>query len=387
MSSLSSIVQPKASSWPVAANGSSSSPSALSFLSQELFATMLRLERKRTERSNRRFVLMLFDASALLKPNGQLNVFDKVIAVLSNSIRETDIKGWYKDHSIVGVIFTEVGGADGKSITNALLAKVTNALGTTLTIEQINKVRLSFHIFPEHANENGPGGPTDSMLYPDIDDSSNKQVARLVKRSIDIAGSLFALILTSPLLIVIALIIKLTSRGPILFCQERVGQHGRKFMFLKFRSMYFTNDHEIHKAYVKRLIAGTAGLEQDKGQTTEVYKLTNDPRITSFGKLLRKTSIDEIPQFLNVLAGSMSLVGPRPPVPYEFEAYEMWHRQRLVAVKPGITGQWQVGGRSRTTFDEMVRMDLKYSTSWTVWGDIKILSQTPRAVLSGVGAY
>ena len=209
----------------------------------------------------------------------------------------------------------------------------------------------------------------------------------MIKRSIDIAGSLFALILASPFLIVIAAIIKLTSKGPVLFRQERIGQHGRKFTFLKFRSMYFTNDHTIHQEYVKRLIAGTASPVEENGRTPEVFKLTNDPRITPFGRFLRKTSIDEIPQFLNVLAGSMSLVGPRPPVPYEFECYEMWHRQRLVAVKPGITGQWQVGGRSRTTFDEMVRMDLKYSSSWTVWGDIKILSQTPRAVLSGVGAY
>jgi lipopolysaccharide/colanic/teichoic acid biosynthesis glycosyltransferase len=173
----------------------------------------------------------------------------------------------------------------------------------------------------------------------------------------------------------------------VLFRQERVGQHGRRFMFMKFRSMYYTNDHTIHKEYVRRLIAGAKDPHAEHGQTREVYKLTNDPRITPFGRFLRKTSIDEIPQFLNVLSGSMSLVGPRPPIPYEFEAYEMWHRQRLVAVKPGITGQWQVGGRSRTTFDEMVRMDLKYCSSWSVWGDLKILSQTPRAVLSGVGAY
>src|SRR3984957_12992658 len=203
----------------------------------------------------------------------------------------------------------------------------------------------------------------------------------------DIAGSLFALTLASPFLIVIAVMIKLTSKGPVLFRQVRIGQNGRKFTFLKFRSMYVTNDHTIHKEYVKRLIAGAPDLKQGNGRKPEVYKLTNDPRITVFGRFLRKTSLDEIPQFLNVLAGSMSLVGPRPPVPYEFECYEMWHRQRLVAVKPGITGQWQVKGRSRTTFDEMVRMDLKYANSWSVWGDIKILSQTPRAVLSGAGAY
>jgi len=349
---------------------------------------MLRLERKRTERSRRRFVLMLLEARNLLKAGEEHETFDRVVAALSESTRETDIKGWYKERSVIGMIFSEVGDADGKSIAKALLNKVTNALSSALGIEQINEIKLSLHVFPEHSNEQGPGGPTDSVFYPDLDRSSDpKRTARALKRSIDIAGSLFALTLAAPFLIVIAVLIKLTSRGPILFRQQRVGQYGRRFTFLKFRSMYFTGDHTIHKEFVKRLIAGTSGQEQENGRTPEVYKLTNDPRITPFGRFLRKTSLDEIPQFLNVLTGSMSLVGPRPPIPYEFECYEMWHRQRLVAVKPGITGQWQVGGRSRTTFDEMVRMDLKYSSSWTVWGDIKILSQTPRAVLSGVGAY
>lgn len=382
---MSSLPQSKTSSRSVPADSPVAPPSHPAFLDQQLFTTMLRLERKRTERSHRRFVLMLLESCGLLNADESQETFHKVVAALSRSTRETDIKGWYQDDSVIGVIFTEVGAAEGKSIANALLTKVTNALCTTLSIEQINEIKLSFHVFPEHSNGNGAGGPTDSTLYPDLQQPSDpKRGARVIKRSIDIAGSLLALILTSPFLIVVAAIIKLTSKGPVLFRQERVGQYGRKFTFLKFRSMYFANDHTIHEEYVKRLIAG---IEQENGKTPEVYKLTNDPRITPFGKVLRRTSIDEMPQFLNVLGGSMSLVGPRPPITYEFECYEMWHRQRLVAVKPGITGQWQVGGRSRTSFDEMVRMDLKYSSSWTVWGDIKILSQTPRAVLSGVGAY
>ncbi len=384
---MSSVAQPKTSSRSILPEGPVAAPAQHTFFDQELFITMLRLERKRTERSNRRFVLMLLDACGLLKADQSRETLHNVIAALSNSFRETDIKGWYKGDSTIGVIFTEVG-ADGKSVANGLLTKVTNALCTVLSIEQINQVNLSFHVYPESLNGNGTDGPTDSTLYPDLQKTSDpKRAARAIKRSIDIAGSLLALILASPFLIVIAAIIKLTSKGPVLFRQVRIGQHGRKFTFLKFRSMYFKNDHTIHQEYVKRLIAGTASPVEETGRAPEVFKLTNDPRITPFGRFLRKTSIDEIPQFLNVLSGSMSLVGPRPPVPYEFECYEMWHRQRLVAVKPGITGQWQVGGRSRTTFDEMVRIDLKYSSSWTVWGDIKILSQTPRAVLSGVGAY
>ena len=365
----------------------SSEPSSFELLDQELFVRMLRLERKRTERSQRPFVLMLLDSRILLRAVSDGGQFEKVLGALCRSTRETDIRGWYEDRAVFGVIFTEIGAAGGKSVTNALLTRVTTALCATLNIDQINEIRLSFHVFPD-PNHEGGNGPSDPTLYPDLDwNADPKHGARVMKRSMDIAGSLLALIVLSPLFFVIALIIKLTSRGPVLFRQQRVGQHGRKFTFVKFRSMYVTNDHTIHQAYVTRLIAGTPSPEEENGLRPEVYKLTNDPRITPFGRVLRKTSLDELPQFLNVLAGSMSLVGPRPPVPYEFDCYQMWHRQRLVAVKPGITGPWQVGGRSRTTFDEMVRMDLKYASYWTPWTDFKILLDTPRAVLSGEGAY
>jgi len=330
---------------------------------------------------------MLLDSRLLLKARGNGAQFEKVLCALTNSTRETDIKGWYEDGAVFGIIFTEIGAADGKSVTTALLNRVTSALCTTLSIEQINEIRLSFHVFPD-ANHQGGNGTTDPTLYPDLDwNADPKRGARIVKRSMDIAGSLFALVLLAPLFLVIGVIVKLTSRGPVLFRQQRVGQHGRKFTFVKFRSMYFTADHTIHKEYVERLIAGEKESEGEDGPLSEVYKLTNDPRITPFGRILRKTSLDELPQFLNVLTGSMSLVGPRPPIPYEFDCYQMWHRQRLVAVKPGITGPWQIGGRSRTTFDEMVRMDLIYASSWTPWTDLKILLHTPGVVLSGEGAY
>src|SRR2546422_5417446 len=118
-----------------------------------------------------------------------------------------------------------------------------------------------------------------------------------------------------------------------------------------------------------------------------IYKLTNDPRLTRLGRFLRKTSLDELPQFLNVLRGEMSMVGPRPPIPYELEAYDIWHRRRLLDVQPGITGLWQVSGRSRLPFDDMVRLDLKYARAWSLWLDLKILLRTPHAVFSGEGAY
>ena len=131
--------------------------------------------------------------------------------------------------------------------------------------------------------------------------------------------------------------------------------------------------------YIKRFIAGNVN--------ETVYKITEDPRVTRVGRFLRKTSLDELPQFFNVLRGEMSLVGPRPPIPYELEAYDIWHRRRLLEVKPGITGLWQVNGRSKLRFDDMVRLDLQYATAWSLWLDIKILLQTPRAVFSREGAY
>lgn len=365
------------------------SASTLELLDEDLFLAMLRFERKRTERSNRRFVLMLLESDEFTKaPTQEKDLLQAVVAALSGSIRETDIKGWYKRFRVVGVIFTEVGTADGKSITNALLLKVTKALGTALSIEQVNNVQLSFHVFPDAAYEHGDRGPSDSPLYPELTmDGDPKRGSRLVKRCIDIAGSLFALAALSPVFVLIAAAIKFTSKGPILFKQQRVGRYGRIFTFLKFRSMYFRSDQALHLEYVQRLIAGDGEPHSEKGRKAVIYKMTNDPRVTRVGRFLRKASLDELPQFVNVLRGEMSLVGPRPPLPYEFACYDIWHKQRLVVVQPGITGLWQVTGRSRTTFDEMVRLDLKYANSWSVWGDIKILFRTPWAVFSGEGAY
>jgi len=149
--------------------------------------------------------------------------------------------------------------------------------------------------------------------------------------------------------------------------------------------MYVGNDHNVHREFVTKLI--NKEMPASAGVASTVYKLTSDKRITPVGRFLRKTSLDELPQFLNVLCGDMSLVGPRPPIPYELAAYQTWHRRRLLEVKPGITGLWQVSGRSTVDFDAMVRLDLKYATSWSPWLDIKILIRTPLAVIRGSGAY
>jgi lipopolysaccharide/colanic/teichoic acid biosynthesis glycosyltransferase len=152
--------------------------------------------------------------------------------------------------------------------------------------------------------------------------------------------------------------------------------------------MYVGNDSKVHREYVTKLIAGQAERKPSNGNGNGngVYKLTDDPRITKVGAFLRRTSLDELPQFFNVLNGEMSLVGPRPPIAYEVEAYDIWHRRRVLEAKPGITGLWQVYGRSRVNFDDMVRLDLKYARTWSPWMDVKILLRTPGAMF-GEGAY
>lgn len=365
----------------------SDEPQGSGVLPQELFMRFLRLERKRTERSDRRFVLMILESGTLLKESSREKTLDKVWQALSQTTRDTDITGWYRREHAIGVIFTEIEGDEDQSVVRAISAKVTNALHRTLSIEQIKEIRLSFHVFPEDWDNDGPDGPANSSLHLELVRGSDaKRAAALLKRFVDIIGCLAALTVCLPVLGAIAIAIKLTSKGPILFRQVRLGQYGRKFTFLKFRSMYVGNDHAIHEHYVKRFIAGAEGTEQEGPDQRTRYKLTADPRITRVGQFLRKTSLDELPQLFNVLSGEMSLVGPRPPVLYEFKCYRSWHKERLMAVKPGITGLWQVEGRSRVKFDEMVRMDIRYARSWSLWLDFKILLRTPLAVISGSGA-
>jgi exopolysaccharide biosynthesis polyprenyl glycosylphosphotransferase len=207
--------------------------------------------------------------------------------------------------------------------------------------------------------------------------------ARLLKRSCDIVISALAIFLLFPLWLLIALLIKLDSRGPVFYTQERVGMDGRLFLVIKFRTMKAGADSEVHRQYQKAFIAGRAEANvSSEGKPT--YKLLADSRITRIGKVLRRTSLDEVPQLLNVLMGDMSVVGPRPPIPYEVEAYELWHRKRL-DMKPGLTGLWQVSGRNRLPFEEMVRLDLFYIENWSLLLDLKIILRTGLVMIGGEG--
>jgi exopolysaccharide biosynthesis polyprenyl glycosylphosphotransferase len=210
---------------------------------------------------------------------------------------------------------------------------------------------------------------------------------RRAKRVLDALLSLLGLVLCALPMGAIALAVKLSSPGPLFCCQERVGLRGRSFGFVKFRSMVVGDHEQRHRRYVQALIAGDAqGCDQgDQEEHLKVLKMTDDERVTAVGRFLRRYSLDELPQLWNVLRGDMSLVGPRPPLPYEVDTYSDWHRQRLQAL-PGISGLWQVGGRSRVSFDEMVFQDLFYATNQSPLLDLAICLRTLPAIISGRGA-
>jgi lipopolysaccharide/colanic/teichoic acid biosynthesis glycosyltransferase/GGDEF domain-containing protein len=357
-------------------------------LQEEMFHNMLTLERRRAERSRKPFVLMLLDASAFVEAEAANRFMSQVASVLLKCTRETDLVGWHKQGVVLGVIFTEISQEFENPITEILHSKVMNALHDELDREVTSSLVVTVHLFPESRDRGGAELVADTRFYPDLSGGAAKRrLPLVVKRMIDIAGSALLLLICSPFIAVIAAAIKLTSKGPVIFQQERLGQFGTRFMCLKFRTMYTNNDPKVHQEYVQRFIAGQADSGKSEPGKPVVYKITNDSRVTAVGRFLRKTSLDELPQFWNVLCGEMSLVGPRPPMHYEYKVYDLWHRRRVLEAKPGVTGLWQVSGRSRTCFDDMVRLDLRYSQSWSLLLDLKILIATPRAVISGEGAY
>jgi lipopolysaccharide/colanic/teichoic acid biosynthesis glycosyltransferase len=346
-------------------------------ISEATFVRMLRLERRRTERSGRQFMLVLISCEDFNSDGGLL---DHSVAALSSVTRETDILGWYQTGTTLGLLMTELGETNSMT-TETIAKKLVMVVQEAVSAASFQKISFQFRLFPQEIGKSSENNDY-HIHYPDISRKHRSKYSsgHVLKRALDIAGSIFALTLFMPIFVFIGLLVKLTSRGPMLFCQKRVGLYGKEFNFYKFRTMYTGNDPKIHQEYVAKLISGK--LNESKG----VYKIVNDPRITPLGRFLRKSSLDELPQFVNILKNDMSLVGPRPPLPYEFERYQTWHKRRVLELKPGLTGLWQVEGRSRTTFDEMVRMDIRYAIERSIWVDLKILLQTPSAILSGRGA-
>lgn len=351
--------------------------SAGAIFGQIEFRRLLWLEQRRCDRSGRRAVLMLVQSAHVEDRSLTRDVASKALAVVTEVIRDTDLAGWYEE-TTPGVIFTELGDADSQLVTSVLSARITRVLDDRLGAETRSALRLSFWHIPSPPGTLLAGSEDGSET---VRQTTSQPAARMFKRIIDVVGSVLMLVLGLPLLLLVAAAVKLTSPGPVLFRQTRIGRNGRPFTFLKFRSMRTDNDPGIHQDFVTRLIRG------ELAPGTRDFKIVHDPRVTPFGRLLRKSSLDELPQLFNVLTGDMSLVGPRPPLPYEFECYKPWHRKRLEQVSPGITGLWQVEGRSRVGFDDMVRLDLRYARTWSLWLDLRILLATPKAVVSGNGAH
>jgi len=355
-------------------------------LSEELFSHLLVRERKRSDRSNRPFILLSLKTKDRLDP-GSSSAGKAALEALAAATRETDLLGWVEWPTIVGVIFPEIGATDPARAVETVRARVYRELGRRLDAGALGDLSLEFHVYPDPSGGDSKSdpGPVDSLFHPDLRrDEHERRLSDWIKRVLDVVGSLALLLWVAPVLLLVATLVRLTSPGPVLFRQPRLGKMGKPFKMLKFRTMYVDAGENPHYEFVTRFIK-----ESGRGQTLakgQLFKLTNDPRVTPVGRILRKTSLDELPQLWNVLTGEMSLVGPRPPLPYELEHYAPWHRRRVLEAKPGITGLWQVTGRSHTTFDEMVRLDLRYARTRSVWTDLRILLRTPGAVVGGKGA-
>jgi lipopolysaccharide/colanic/teichoic acid biosynthesis glycosyltransferase len=352
-------------------------------ISEALFRGVLARERKRADRSNRPLFLVLL----ALKGASQTEsapIWRSVVDALAATRRETDVIGWFEHGAAVGLILSEVSESD--DFPRDVNERVSRELSWRLDAQTAGRVSIWLHVHPvpKGAEEKGvrPVDPIVSQGRPGRD--RQRYCDDALKRAFDVAVSLTLLAILSPLFLVIAALVKVKSPGAVFFRQERVGQMMKPFMMLKFRTMSVNADPAIHHQFVSSFIK-SGGQAQASGKTG-LYKITDDPRVTAIGRFLRRTSLDELPQLWNVLRGDMSLVGPRPPLQYEVEQYQSWHKRRVLEAKPGLTGLWQVSGRSCTTFDEMVRLDLRYARSYSVWTDIKIILATPRAVISGKGA-
>ena len=349
-------------------------------ISEELFRDALVRERKRADRFEEAFVLVLI---SLDSHAGRQSRWGRLFEALSKTKVDSDVIGWFEQGSVLGLI-RSLADRDPREIAANLAGAIRAELVRCLTPDNADCCSIRFEVYSPHSDWIPP-----VLLNAENRRRTPQEIARdAAKRGLDLAGSVAFLIAFSPVFLIVSALVKLTSKGPVFFRQQRVGEAARPFMMLKFRTMHVNADERIHQQYVETFIQSSKASESAKDSARNVvFKMVDDPRVTSIGHFLRKSSLDEFPQFWNVLRGDMSLVGPRPPLSYEVARYKRWHRRRVLEAKPGITGLWQVTGRSRTTFDEMVRLDLRYARNYSVWGDLKILLATPRAVISGRGAH
>ena len=368
--------------------------------SSKQFLDLLDRERGRADRNSHGFSLVIFDLDSE-KTDKQIRALAKM---LHRRMRATDIAGWV-DEQRVGILLPETYNEGARTFAEHISQE--------LVENRMPSLSYTVRTYPPQkpsdpgshpGSGSGRGGdeqrrgregerPTvstrpsstrsdsgESLIVCRESEATDAEARRDIlalcapavprwKRVIDIAGASAVLLLSSPLMLAVTALIKIVSPGPVFFKQERVGYLGNRFTMWKFRTMHVGNDTSAHREYVAQLIQAGDGEEKP------MVKQENNPSIIAFGKILRAASIDELPQLFNVLRGEMSLVGPRPPIPYEAEEYLHWHSSRFETV-PGMTGLWQVSGKNTLTFKEMVRLDIRYARNLSFWQDVKILVKT-----------
>jgi len=352
------------------------SPTAAShMLAKHQFFKQVQLEKRRTDRSKAPLSIIVFHADSAVR-RGMQNI--KALAdLLQRSKRETDILGYIGENRLA-LLLPDTNGTGVETLIRNQRARAGTLEYTTTSSTYPDEVFDSLLAI---------GKPDVTVTPLLVDDVAEGWTARtLLKRAVDVGGSVVLIAMLSPLMLATALAIAATSPGPIIFRQVRLGKRGVPFVFYKFRSMVADADDQVHREYVQNLIDGRHQEFNQGDAATPHYKLKSDPRVTRVGAFIRAASIDELPQLFNVLNGDMSLVGPRPPLVYEAEKYQSWHLRRILDIRPGITGLWQVEGRSRTSFDEMVRLDLRYIRNCSFALDLKIMIKTILVVLRRDGA-
>lgn len=375
--------------------------------SVEQFRAILERERARADRNEHQFSVVVFD---IVGTEANIAETQRLARVLTKRIRFTDQLGWFDSHRI-GILLPEtpVSGA-WKLADDACIALSADATPPECNVYTYPSRPSDNHhghsdhlhiedIYPKRKTAASRSFSTSAKQGPDEQSLSDIEEARsgqmhqtreiaepmqrlfwrplpLWKRAMDVVGASLCLVIFSPLMLLIALIIKSVSPGPVFFKQNRAGYGGRPFTMWKFRTMELGVDTSTHQEYV-------SGLIRSSGHSCErkpMIKLSNESQVIPLGRILRRTYIDELPQLINVLRGEMSLVGPRPPILYELVEYLTWHYKRIDVV-PGMTGLWQVSGKNRLTFDEMMRLDIQYWRKRSLWLDIRILLTTPFAII------
>jgi len=394
------------------------------FASADSFKRELEREILRSDRTGVPLTLLLFGVDYEDGPQGTMRFrLESVAKSVNGRARRTDSKGWYfgPDGRRVALLLYDTRPSAAHRVIDLVRRDHENALKTASINGRVRELKCEFFTYPDtdsgpRNREEGEKEASEASETLKMDgvtevnrtdaegtqheiDSGQAEAPGLFdlreagevlssgvpiwKRGLDMLLGAAVLLVIAPALLVISLLVKLTSSGPVLFRQERVGRFGKKFVCFKFRTMTNGSDASKHQAYLETLIGQSGEAASDSGEAPMVKLDSVDNQITPLGRILRPTCLDELPQILNVLRGEMSLVGPRPCLPYEAEVYLRWHRRRFDAL-PGITGLWQVRGKNKTTFTQMIRYDIEYQRNLSLWQDIKIIFMTIPAILSEV---